>query len=109
MARYRFQLNVMAKHNRDAHNMRTFAAPAAGSIMVAPRNSDHERFFEGGKEVMLYNDADHCIEQCQAALRMTFHEALGIRKAARQRSFSSGYAYAERAQCMLQHLAKAMQ
>jgi hypothetical protein len=108
MAKYRFQLNAMAEHNIDSHNMRTFAAPAAGAILVAPRNADHERFFHDGKEIMLYADADHAVELCQKLLSMPFDEASAIRKAARQRSVSSGYAYAERAQHMLQHMVKAI-
>ena len=109
MAKYRFQLNAMAEHNIDSHNMRTFAAPAAGAILVAPRKADHERFFEDGKEIMLYADADHAVELCQKLLSMPFDEASAIRKAARQRSVSSGYAYAERAQRMLQNMVNAMQ
>jgi len=108
MARYRFQLNVMAEHNPHAHNMRTFSAPAAGAILVAPRNSDHRDFFEADEEIVLYNHADDCIRRCEALLGMTYEEALGIRRAARQRSLDSGYAYAERARELLEHLLKSV-
>jgi hypothetical protein len=106
MAKYRFQLNMMAEHNPNAHNMRTFSAPAAGAILVAPRSSDHVRFFEDGKEALLYDSVDDCIQRCDALLRMTFQMALEIRIAARKRSLDSGYSYTERARVMLEYMLK---
>ena len=108
MAKYRFQLNAMAAHNTDAHNMRTFAAPAAGAIMVAPRTLDHERFFEDGEEVMLYNDADDAVDLGQKLLSMTYDEAMTLRLAARKRCSDSDYAYAERTRTITQHMVNAI-
>ena len=104
MARYRFQLNLMAQHNTDAHNMRTFSAPAAGAIVLAPRNADHQEFFHDGQEVILFDHAAECIHRAQWLLQMPFAEAMEMRKAARQRSIASGYAYAERARAMLEFM-----
>lgn len=105
MARYRFQFNAMALHNVTSHNMRSFAAPASGAIMLAPRNADHERFFKDGEEVMLFDDAQDCIRIAKELLELPYHEALQIRKAAKDRSINSGYAYTARAEellrCML--------
>lgn len=102
LGRYRFQFNAMALHNPDAHNMRSFAVPASGGIMLAPDTSDHRMFFEVGKEVFLFDNTHQCIEQALSLLRLTYAEALSIRKAARKRSVSSGYAYASRAEHMLE-------
>ena len=104
MAQYRFQLNLMALHNPNSHNMRTFSAPAAGAIMLAPQNPDHELFFRDRKEVMLFESLEDCVEKSQALLRMSFEEAMEIRKAAKRRSVVSGYAYAERAQAILEQM-----
>ena len=101
MARYRLQFNLMAQHNMNTHNMRTFAAPASGSIMIAPYNDDHSSFFINEKEVFLFRNTDHAIELAHHVLGMSYQEAFNIRRAARRRCIESGYAYAARSQQML--------
>lgn len=97
LSRYRFQFNLMARHNPDTHNMRTFSAPASGAIMLAPRNKDHEIYFTDRKEVYLFDNVDESIELGHKLLGLTYDEAMEIRQGARRRCFESGYSYSNRA------------
>ena len=108
MAKYRLQFNLMAPHNMNTHNMRTFAAPACGSIMIAPHNDDHNSYFNHGMEVFLFRNTDHAIELAQRVIDMSYQEALNIRRAARRRCLDSGYAYASRSQQMLEAMLKSI-
>lgn len=101
MSRYRFQFNLMARHNPNAHNMRTFSAPASGAIMLAPRNRDHEFYFTDKKEVYLFHDVEQSLELGHHLLDLSFDEAMQIRQAARRRCVESGYSYTHRAKEML--------
>lgn len=49
-------VNVVADHNMPDHNMRTFEAPASGSLMVTTRSKGQQRYFPEGKGCVMYND-----------------------------------------------------
>lgn len=59
-------VNVLADHNVPGHNMRTFEAPASGSLMLTTRTQEQQRFFEDCREVVMYDTAD---ELCEAVAR----------------------------------------
>ena len=101
LRRYRVQLNLMRIHNLDSHNMRTFEIPAAGGIMLAPKTHDHRLYFEDGKEVFLFEDINECKFKAKMLLELSQENAQKIRKAARERSFKSGYSYQSRAKYVL--------
>jgi spore maturation protein CgeB len=98
---YRVQLNVFRPHNEASHNMRSFELPGIGAIQLAPRSPEHERFFEEGKEIFLFNDYKEMIEKAQHLLQLSANEALHIRNAALQRSIASKYSYKNRAEEVL--------
>ncbi|MEY4292991.1 MAG: hypothetical protein RIQ61_1389 [Bacteroidota bacterium] len=55
--KYRAVLNLMRIHNLDSHNMRSLEIPAYGGVQLASNTKDHEEFFENGKEIFLFSDA----------------------------------------------------
>lgn len=50
-------VNILGDHNIPGHNMRTFEAPASGSLTITTRTEGQRRFFEEGEEVVMYDDA----------------------------------------------------
>lgn len=96
LARYRVQLNMMRVHNLTSHNMRSFEVPAIGGILLAPDTEDHRSFFDEGKEIFIYKNAESCVEQIRYILSLSYSAAQEIRKSARHRSLQSGYSYRSR-------------
>lgn len=58
LRRYRVQLNIFRRHNRDNHNMRFFEIPAVGGIQLMPNSKEITDYFEIGTEVFTYSDFD---------------------------------------------------
>jgi spore maturation protein CgeB len=104
LRQYRVQLNLMRPHNPQSHNMRSFEVPGVGGIGLFPDTPDHRKYFEPGKEIMVYSDLQDCIEKCRLLLSLPGEEAENFRIQARNRSLSSGYRYADRAAEVLQHI-----
>jgi len=104
LRKYRIQLNLMRSHNSDSHNMRTFEVPGIGGIMLAPDTVEHRLFFEDRKEVFLFKDFESAVRLIKEILTLPVERALQIRRAARQRSVTSGYRYADRAGLVLGEL-----
>jgi hypothetical protein len=100
LRRYRLQLNVFRPHNADSHNMRSFEVPACGGIMLAEDSSEHRRFFEAGQEAFYFKDPAAMVEGARHLMALSSGEADAVRVAARARSVSSGYHYADRARTM---------
>jgi spore maturation protein CgeB len=96
LCKYRIQLNLMAIHNLNSHNMRTFEIVGYGGIQLAPRTIEHEMLFKEGKEIFLYNDADDCVMQIDKLLNMSFADALDIRNSAQLKA-QSQHTYKQRA------------
>ena len=61
--KYRAVLNLMRIHNLDSHNMRSLEIPAYGGVQLASRTKDHADFFEDGKEIFLFSDAQEAAWQ----------------------------------------------
>jgi spore maturation protein CgeB len=61
--KYRAVLNLMRIHNLDSHNMRSLEIPAYGGVQLASRTKDHADFFENGKEIFLFSDAQEAALQ----------------------------------------------
>lgn len=98
LRKYRIQLNLMRIHNVNSHNMRSFEIPSIGGIMLAPKTSEHEMFFENRKQVFLYSDLAACISLINEILNFSPQQAQHVRNAAREKSISDGYSYRDRAQ-----------
>lgn len=97
LRKYRLQLNLMRIHNEDSHNMRTFEVPGIGGIQIAPRTTEHELFFENGKEIFLYDTLLNCAELIRLLLSKSNDEANYIRETARKASLEKKYSYKDRA------------
>jgi spore maturation protein CgeB len=94
LRKYRVQLNVMRVHNLDSHNMRSIEVPGCGGIMLAPRTSDHEAFFEEGKEAFFYNDIIDLLSQAKNILELSHMDAMLLRKKAYSR-VENDFSYAK--------------
>ncbi len=83
LRKYRVQLNIMRTHNLDSHNMRSIEIPGCGGIMLAPRTTDHMKFFEEGKEAFFYTNTESLVNQAKIILEMDSKKINEIRIAAR--------------------------
>ena len=92
---YRIQINIMRKHNRYSHNMRSFDIPGVGGIMLAPNTPDHKFYFEDNSEVFLYNDIEEFTFKANYILKQNFNSINNFRTTARNKSLQ--YTYSNRA------------
>jgi spore maturation protein CgeB len=99
--RYRAQLNLFRDHNTGSHNMRSFEIPASGGIMLANYSTEQASYFKENEEAFYFRDDQALLERIHYILNMNWSQAEQIRKAARHRSMTSGYAYGERSQLVL--------
>lgn len=106
LRRYRVQINVFRPHNAESHNMRTFEVPAAGGIMLAQDSTEHREFFESGREAFYFSTPDEMIARARDILALPKDAADAARDAARRRSMTSGYTYADRARVALAAIEK---
>jgi hypothetical protein len=97
LRKYRVQLNLMRMHNEDSHNMRSFEAPAAGGIMLAPRTTEHALFFKEGEEAFFFSDIRECVQKVGSLMALSEKTAHSIRLNARNKSVTAGYSYKARA------------
>jgi spore maturation protein CgeB len=61
-------VNVLGEHNIPGHNMRTFEAPASGSLTVAERTAGQAAFFTEDEEVAMYESPDELRETAERYL-----------------------------------------
>lgn len=94
---YRVQLNFFREHNHGSHNQRTFEVPAAGGILLTPDSAEQREFFDADREVHFYETTQGMREQILRLLSISTSTAARMRLAARERSLTSGYSYADRA------------
>ncbi len=94
---YRVQLNLFREHNRGSHNQRTFEVPAAGGILLTPDSAEQREFFAADSEIHFYGTNDEMRDQTLRLLAVSASTAASMRLAARERSLTSGYSYADRA------------
>lgn len=104
LRKYRVQLNLSRPHTLNTHNMRSFEIPGIGGIQLAPQTTDHQTYFENGKEIFLYSDIDDCSALVKKILALKHDEADTIRNQARQRSLKSHYSYLDRAALALKYI-----
>jgi spore maturation protein CgeB len=48
-------LGLFREANRDGHSMRTFEIPACGTLLCAPRSSEHDEIFRDGVEAVYFD------------------------------------------------------
>lgn len=91
----RIGLGFLRKVCPDQHTTRTFEIPACGSMLLADRTDEHQRFFEEGKEAEYFGDEEELVSKIRF---YTTHEDVRARIAAagRQRCVDGGYAYVHR-------------
>ncbi|GAA5118405.1 glycosyltransferase [Luteolibacter yonseiensis] len=53
-------LGLVSHSNRDEWTMRTYEVPACGSLLLAERTPTHEKWFEEGREIVLFSDNEEC-------------------------------------------------
>jgi spore maturation protein CgeB len=56
-------LGLFREANRDEHSMRTFEIPACGTLLCAPRSSEHSEIFRDGIEAVFFNDPEELRSQ----------------------------------------------
>jgi spore maturation protein CgeB len=87
---------LLRKVNRDRHTMRTFEIPACGGFMIAERTPDHQRYFDDGKEAVLFSTADELLGHVERFLADPAARRQ-IAEAGRRRVLADGHSYADRA------------
>ncbi|MDE3251118.1 MAG: glycosyltransferase [Bacteroidota bacterium] len=97
LRQYRVQLNIFRAHNEGSHNMRSFEIPAVGGIQLAPYSQEQENFFESSRETIYYKGIHELSEKAAMLLSWDSLRANELRVAARERSLTPGYTYADRA------------
>lgn len=61
-------LGLLSHRNRDLHTRRTMEIPAAGSVLLAERSSEHQLLFEEGVEALYWQTATDCTQLSQYML-----------------------------------------
>jgi len=61
-------LGLVSHSNRDEWTMRTYEVPACGSLLVAERTPTHEKWFEEGREIVLFSTQEECASVIKAML-----------------------------------------
>jgi hypothetical protein len=62
-------LCMLNSDNEDVHTTRSLEIPAIGTLLCAPRTSDHQALYRDGVEAVLFRDADECADLCLSLLR----------------------------------------
>jgi hypothetical protein len=89
-------LALLRKANRDLHQMRTFEVPACGGFLLTERTSDHQSWFEEGKEAVFFESPAELEEQ----IRRYLPDAAARRRiadAGHRRLVEDGHRYQDRA------------
>jgi spore maturation protein CgeB len=103
--KYRAVLNLMRIHNLNSHNMRSFEIPAYGGMQLASRTKDHADFFEDGKEIFLFSDAQEASWQWHRIQELSIEKLQkGINSA--QNKLRLMHSYAARMEFFLNELNK---
>ncbi len=85
-------VGLLSKGNEDLHTTRSLEIPAIGTLLCAPRTTDHERLYEDAAEAVFFDDADGCADLCLGLLadpaRRLAIAAAGHRRAMRNGHFN---------------------
>lgn len=54
----------LSRDNEDVHTTRSLEIPAIGTVLCAPRTSDHEALYRDRVEACFFESADECAELC---------------------------------------------
>ena len=98
---YRVQLNILRKHNKHTHNMRSFEVPAVGGIMLSNSPSDHQLYFEKNRSYFEYDSYQNLLEMCNKLLKMSPTKIEKIRNNARDCTIQNSYSYENRAKLLI--------
>lgn len=85
----------------DLHTARSFEIPAYGAFMLAQRTSDHSQFFEEGREIECFGNADELREKIDYYC-MHHDERTAIAKAGYEKVTKGGHSYVDRARRVLE-------
>lgn len=91
-------LNVLAEHNLDDHNMRTFETPATGTLMLTPDTTGQREFFDDD-EVAYYSSPSDLLDQVKYYLE---HEQERERIAANGRKAVKEHTYRARMETVVE-------
>jgi spore maturation protein CgeB len=99
----RIGLGFVRKVCPDQHTTRTFEIPACGSLLLADRTEEHQKFFEEGTEAEFFASCEELLDKVKFYCG---HESARKRVANRgyKRCKESGYAYVCRLRSALQEL-----
>lgn len=87
-------LGINSEQSRNLSSGRTFEIPAAGGFLLAQRTSEHQRFFEEGKEAEFFSSAEELVAKARHFLRYDA-DRKRIAEAGRRRCIANGYSYQE--------------
>lgn len=103
-SKYRVGLNLYRPHNANAHNMRSFELPAAGTIQLLPYSAEFEGCFDDNSEVVFYNSNKQIALKAMELLNLSFVEANKIKENALAKSVKGRYSYKNRTGQLLNYL-----
>lgn len=83
-------LVFLSKRNCDVYTRRCFEIPACGSLMMAPRTAELEKYFEDGKEAIYWDSTADLVNKVQYYLRHD-QERMTIAEAGRIRLLKDGH------------------
>lgn len=77
-------LGLLSHRNRDLHTQRSLEAPAASSVLLAERTSEHQLLYEEGVEALFWQSPQECAHIAKEMLG-NIHELAAVRHAGHQR------------------------
>ncbi len=95
-------INLLRPQNmvEGSHNMRTFEVPGYGGLLMTEYTEEQASFFEPDKEAIYFNSPQELNDKMDV-LRQDPQMVANIKKAALQRSITSGYSYHDRCKTMI--------
>ena len=61
-------IGLLSSGNRDLHTQRSVEIPYAGGLLCAQRTVDHSEMFKDGREAVLWDSPDECLQVCRDLL-----------------------------------------
>jgi spore maturation protein CgeB len=85
-------LALLSIGNKDLHTTRSLEIPSIGTVLCAPRTSDHEALYSDGQEACFFRDANECADICLSLIadnaRRELIAAAGHARVLRNRNFN---------------------